>query len=126
MNDDYSGGHTFFPGLGLGIVPKPGRLVAFGSGCDYVHGVTKITQGVRHTYAGWFTYDEKMQDPNATPDFLTAIVRRNERQPRGAPKAQFPRMEKIIRLSVTLSQEIFSVYGLIPGVVARNGRFPAF
>ncbi len=69
LNDDYSGGHTFFPGLGLGIVPKPGRLVAFGSGCDYVHGVTKITQGVRHTYAGWFTYDEKMQDPNATRIF---------------------------------------------------------
>ncbi len=69
LNNDYDGGETFFPGHNLRVKPEPGTLVLFGAGCDYVHGVTPITHGLRYTYAGWFTHDPKWQDREATVIF---------------------------------------------------------
>lgn len=65
LNDDYDGGETFFPGHNLRIKPQPGTLVLFGAGCDYVHGVTRVTRGQRYTYAGWFTHDPAWEDREA-------------------------------------------------------------
>jgi hypothetical protein len=64
-DDDYAGGETFFPGHGIRIKPRPGTLVLFGAGSDYVHGVTKVMSGLRYTYAGWFTFDPKWEDREA-------------------------------------------------------------
>ena len=63
--DEYEGGETYFPGLGVRFKPEAGTLVLFGAGPEYVHGVTPILKGLRYTYAGWFTHDPKMEDPTA-------------------------------------------------------------
>lgn len=65
LNDDYEGGETFFPGFGVRLKPETGTLVLFGANNDYVHGVTKVTKGVRYTCAGWFTQQKKMEDADA-------------------------------------------------------------
>jgi hypothetical protein len=65
LNDTYEGGETFFPGHQLRLRPRPGTLVLFGAGSDYVHGVTKVQNGMRYTYAGWFTFDPVWQDREA-------------------------------------------------------------
>lgn len=62
LNDDYEGGHTYYPGLGVRVAPKAGSLLLFGAGYEYVHGVTKITSGLRYTYSGWFTDDIDWRD----------------------------------------------------------------
>jgi predicted 2-oxoglutarate/Fe(II)-dependent dioxygenase YbiX len=69
LNDDYEGGETFFPGLGVRLKPETGALVLFGANSDYVHGVTKVTKGVRYTCAGWFTRQKKMADHDAMTVF---------------------------------------------------------
>ena len=66
LNNDYEGGETFFPGHQLRLRPRPGTLVLFGAGRDYVHGVTEVRSGMRYTYAGWFTFDPAWQDNEAT------------------------------------------------------------
>jgi leucine proline-enriched proteoglycan (leprecan) len=65
LNDDYEGGETYFPGFGVRIKPEPGLMVLFGSGPEYVHGVTKVRSGRRYTYAGWFTFDPAHEDRQA-------------------------------------------------------------
>jgi|APTNR8051073442_1049403.scaffolds.fasta_scaffold00636_21 hypothetical protein len=62
LNDDFEGGHTYYPGLGVRIAPKAGSLLLFGAGYEYVHGVTKVTSGLRYTYSGWFTDDIEWRD----------------------------------------------------------------
>ena len=69
LNDDYEGGETFFPGHRIRIKPTAGALVIFGAGPEYVHGITRVTKGLRYTYAGWFTYDQKFEDSNAPKVF---------------------------------------------------------
>lgn len=65
LNDGYEGGETYFPGFGMRIKPEPGLMVLFGSGPEYVHGVTKMRSGRRYTYAGWFTFDPSREDSQA-------------------------------------------------------------
>src|SRR5262249_28856842 len=64
LNDAYEGGETYFPGHGIRIKPLPGALILFGAGPEYVHGITRVTRGMRYTYAGWFTYEKAAEDPN--------------------------------------------------------------
>jgi len=65
LNDSYVGGETYFPGFGMRIRPEPGLMVLFGSGPEYVHGVTRVRSGRRYTYAGWFTFDPAREDRQA-------------------------------------------------------------
>ena len=69
LNDDYAGGETYFPGFGIRVKPRRGMMILFGSGPEYVHGVSKVTRGKRYTYAGWFTYDRTWEDPLAKTVF---------------------------------------------------------
>lgn len=55
LNDDYEGGNTYFSRLGVEIRPKTGKLLAFGAGIEYEHGVRAITSGNRYTMPMWFT-----------------------------------------------------------------------
>ena len=63
LNTDYQGGRISFPNHD-DFCPelKPGMLVAFPGTLDYLHRVTKITQGVRYTIAGFFTFDQEHKD----------------------------------------------------------------
>ncbi len=53
LNDDYSGGQTFFEQVDFQGQPQTGRLIAF-PGRQLRHGVRPITSGTRYTLALWF------------------------------------------------------------------------
>lgn len=53
LNDDFTGGELFFPGLDLVIEPAAGTLVCFPSDHNYVHGVRPVTSGHRYTVVTW-------------------------------------------------------------------------
>lgn len=55
LNDDYEGGTTYFPHLDIEVQPATGKLIAFGAGLDYRHGVKPVTAGERYTMPLWFT-----------------------------------------------------------------------
>jgi hypothetical protein len=54
LNDDFVGGQTFFPSLGVAFPPKRGTVVAF-QGRVLPHGVMRVAEGVRYTLPCWFT-----------------------------------------------------------------------
>jgi len=56
LNDDYSGGSTFFSEENKECIPETGKLVTFKS--EVEHGVNKVISGDRYTLAMWFTRDE--------------------------------------------------------------------
>jgi hypothetical protein len=55
LNDDFTGGQTYFSKYGVNIVPKAGDLLIFPS--RYRHGVTEMSGGIRYTLPTWFTFD---------------------------------------------------------------------
>lgn len=63
LNDDYEGGEIHFPRFG-GFRPerRPGTLVVFPGTAAYLHGVSKVTAGIRYTIAGFFTFDQSHHD----------------------------------------------------------------
>lgn len=48
LNDDFTGGELYYPGLGLEIAPKRGLLVAHSASKKYAHGVKEVTSGIRY------------------------------------------------------------------------------
>lgn len=62
LNDDFEGGEIFYPKLNLEVRPKPGMMVIHPAGVDYLHGIKKVTKGIRHTISVFFTY--KSTSPN--------------------------------------------------------------
>jgi len=62
LNDDFEGGQIYFPDLGLAPPIRPGMLVFFPGTLDYLHGVSRITRGVRYTVASFWTFDPNRWD----------------------------------------------------------------
>jgi predicted 2-oxoglutarate/Fe(II)-dependent dioxygenase YbiX len=58
LNDEYEGGEIYFPNLGIELKPRPGTLIAFPGTLRYLHGVRRVTSGMRHTIASFITFDE--------------------------------------------------------------------
>lgn len=56
LNDNYTGGHTYFKDLEIDVVPKQGKLIVYPSSENYAHGVSKV-EGDRYTLSMWFTTD---------------------------------------------------------------------
>ena len=54
LNDDITGGETVLPDFQLDVKPKAGRMVAFPSSSEYIHGVRPTTVGTRYTFTGWY------------------------------------------------------------------------
>lgn len=63
LNDDYEGGSIYFPKQALEIKPVPRTLVFFPGTTEYLHGVRKVTDGVRYTIAGFWTTDRDRRNP---------------------------------------------------------------
>ena len=57
LNNDFEGGNLYFPDLNIEVTPEPGQSICFPGTMEYLHGVKKITKGVRYTIASFFTYD---------------------------------------------------------------------
>jgi predicted 2-oxoglutarate/Fe(II)-dependent dioxygenase YbiX len=63
LNNDYEGGRISFPNFG-NFCPeiKPGMLVAFPGTLQYLHGVSRVTSGMRYTIASFFTFNQDRKD----------------------------------------------------------------
>ena len=62
LNDNFEGGEIFYPKLNKEIRPKSGMMVIHPAGLPYLHGVKKVTEGVRHTISAFFTYDSTREN----------------------------------------------------------------
>lgn len=60
MNDDFEGGETIFPKLGIERKPQKGSAIIFPSHLE--HGVNLVTKGKRYTMNVWYTQDEQLQN----------------------------------------------------------------
>lgn len=58
LNDNYSGGHTYYPNHNFEIIPEPGKLAIHPSDLNHLHGVSKISGGMRYTLPSFWTKDE--------------------------------------------------------------------
>lgn len=55
LNEDYEGGHTFYPDYNIEVTPKSGMLALHPATPEYLHGVTEIKDSVRYTIASFWT-----------------------------------------------------------------------
>lgn len=62
LNDNYSGGHTYYPQHGTEIIPVAGTLAIHPGTPDHLHGVTKIEDNIRYTIASFWTKDRSYFD----------------------------------------------------------------
>jgi len=58
LNDDYKGGHTYYPDHNFEIIPKSGSLAIHPGDPEHLHGVTKIENEIRYTIASFWTYEK--------------------------------------------------------------------
>ena len=58
LNDDYEGGELFFPLQNIKFKPKARAAYFFPGDKNYIHGVTKITEGCRYTAPFFWTVTE--------------------------------------------------------------------
>jgi hypothetical protein len=58
LNDNYSGGHTFYPDHGFEVTPKIGTLAIHPADPNHLHGVTTITGNTRYTISSFWTKDK--------------------------------------------------------------------
>jgi hypothetical protein len=59
LNEDYSGGHTFYPNFDIEVVPETGSIAIHPGDPEHLHGVTKIENGMRYTIASFWTFDKE-------------------------------------------------------------------
>lgn len=55
LNNDFTGGKTFFPNQKVIVTPKKGTFVCYPATLEYSHGVSAIMSGTRYTLASWYT-----------------------------------------------------------------------
>lgn len=60
LNDDYEGGHTYYPELELDVKPQIGSLVVHEG--DVLHGVRPISGNTRYTIASFWTKEKKQSN----------------------------------------------------------------
>jgi hypothetical protein len=58
LNDNYSGGHTYYPNHNIDITPAVGKLAIHPGDPEHLHGVSKIEDSVRYTLASFWTQDK--------------------------------------------------------------------
>lgn len=59
LNDDYSGGFTYYPELKMETVPKRGMIAVHPGNCENRHGVTEVSGVTRYTIASFWTSDRQ-------------------------------------------------------------------
>jgi hypothetical protein len=62
LNDDYSGGNTYYPEHGVEIKPEVGTLAIHPGDPEHAHGVSKIVGNTRYTLASFWTLDKEYFD----------------------------------------------------------------
>jgi len=59
LNENYDGGHTYYPNHNFDIAPKTGSLALHPGDAEHLHGVTKIENGMRYTIASFWTFNKE-------------------------------------------------------------------
>ena len=62
LNNDYSGGRTYYSQHSIEVSPEPGLLAVHPGDSEHMHGVTKIEGGIRYTIASFWTSDKRFYD----------------------------------------------------------------
>lgn len=62
LNNNYSGGQTYYPDHNFFVEPKVGRLALHPGDKDNFHGVTKVNDNIRYTIASFWTFDKGYYD----------------------------------------------------------------
>jgi hypothetical protein len=62
LNDDFTGGETYYPNHGKEITPKTGRLVIHPGDESHRHGVRATAGGTRYTISSFWTQDKDYLD----------------------------------------------------------------
>lgn len=57
LNDNYSGGETYYPQHNASIKPEAGKLAVHPGDPNHLHGVTKVEDGMRYTIASFWGFD---------------------------------------------------------------------
>ena len=57
LNDDYSGGETYFTNMDCQIEPLPGRIAIFYADMEHEHGVRKVRSGERKTIVTFWSHE---------------------------------------------------------------------
>jgi hypothetical protein len=57
LNDDYDGGETYYPNLGVSVKPRSGMAVVHRGDSHHLHGVSKVENGERFTIATFWGVD---------------------------------------------------------------------
>jgi hypothetical protein len=57
LNENYEGGHTFYPNYDFEIIPKSGTLAIHPGDPDHLHGVTEVKGATRYTLSSFWTKD---------------------------------------------------------------------
>lgn len=55
LNDDFEGGETYYPNIGMKVKPQPGVIVVHPGSEHYLHGVTEVKNNTRYTIASFWT-----------------------------------------------------------------------
>jgi prolyl 4-hydroxylase len=59
LNNDYTGGHTFYPNFDFEITPEAGSLAIHPGDPEHLHGVTKVEGSMRYTIASFWTFKKE-------------------------------------------------------------------
>ena len=59
VNDDFTGGETYFSNYNYEVKPEPGTVILFSSGKDHIHGVNEVLSGERYTMTTWYTKNKE-------------------------------------------------------------------
>lgn len=62
LNDNYSGGHTYYPQYDIEIAPEVGKLAVHPGDTDHMHGVSQVNDNIRYTIASFWTFDKDFYD----------------------------------------------------------------
>lgn len=68
LNDNYDGGHTYYPQHNFEIKPEVGTLAVHPGDPDHMHGVTKVTGGIRYTIASFWSRNPEFFDGWTIPN----------------------------------------------------------
>lgn len=67
LNDDYEGGHTFYPTQNVSVTPQAGALAIHPGDEEHLHGVTKVEGAIRYTIASFWTHNKEYFDGWSAP-----------------------------------------------------------
>jgi len=61
LNENYTGGKTYYPDYGIEVTPETGKLAVHPGNVNHIHGVTKVEENMRYTIASFWKYKIKEQ-----------------------------------------------------------------